>query len=143
MAQVPKAFLEAEAHARMVATHQTFGHLFPDKPHYEGVVRFAMTLYGSNIEILHESETLPGGSPWWGAAITDFVDTYSDTMKSGDVFQVNITVEIVKFVGEIEDWVLEECADFGEDPPEPETWQEIHISEPAPDTRIILVRGDQ
>jgi len=87
------AFDEHESHARMVANHQTFGHLFPTGTHYAGKIRIALSIYGDVIVL--DEEISIDASPWWFSAVNDFAYEASQEMAGGDTCEFNITVDIV------------------------------------------------
>ncbi len=111
---------QIEADNKNKAIHETFGHLFPNKKHYEGIVRIAYTVYG-NIEVLDENDTLPNSSPWWFASLNDFAGEEINSMECGEVAEFNISVTIVDHVEEMEQWQIDEEY-------EPKEWQTIDIA---------------
>jgi len=108
-----------DAHNKKIVMHNTWGHLYPDQPNYEGTVRISKDIYGQTT-VLDESNTLPQGSPWWHAAIFEFANEVSTDMEGGEVIAFKICVDIVECIEDQEDWL-------DEDDYEPEEWNEIHI----------------
>ena len=125
-----EAFGPAEAHYKNVCIHQTFGHLYPEQTHYEGTVRIASDIYGQTA-VLDECPNLPESSPWWYEAITNFTCDVSKDMEGGEVAAFKISVEIVEFIEELEQWQIDEEA-------VPEEWSEIHIKQQS---KTILVKA--
>lgn len=113
---------QIEQDARIVATHQTFGHLFPDRAYYLGKVRISASMYNGGADILDESATLPCASPWWYDAICRFADDAAEAMETGQVAEFDISVIIVECEEELEQWEIDEEY-------EPKKWQEIQIAE--------------
>jgi len=135
MSKMPDAFGGAEAHYKSIVIHQTWGHLYPDKPQYKGKVRLAKQLYcSSNVEVLDEKD-LPDASPWWYDAITEFAFEVDKDMDAGEVAEYDIQVDIVECVQELEEWEAKEYEEAGI---EPDTWQEIHIT---PLFKTILIEA--
>lgn len=127
MSKMPDHFAASEAQHRSFIMHDTFGHLFPTEPAYEGTVRLAVPYYGStgSVVIIDESDTLPGGSPWWFDAVNKFADEVGEDMNPGEVAEFKIKVNIVKCEQELEDW---EAKEYEEEGLTPDTWEEIHVS---------------
>ena len=124
--EMAKAFAPAEAHYKSIVMHNTWGHLFPDKPQYKGTVRLAYLLYGTqNVEILDEGDTLPQSSPWWHDAIYEFAEEVAKEMKGGEVVEFEIEVNLVECEEELEPWEKREYDEAGL---EPKQWTEIHIT---------------
>lgn len=133
-----EAFAPVEAVYKARIMQDTWGHLFPDKEHYEGQIRIASPFYGSQGSsiVLHESESLPCSSPWWFEAVMEFADDAAEDLKSGEVVDFHVRVEIVTVMEELEDWEIKEYVEEGL---EPETRKEIHIT---PVNMNILVEGN-
>ena len=134
-----RAFAPAEAAHKAKIIQDTWGHLFPDKEHYTGQIRIASPYYGvhGSTVVLLESDSLPCSSPWWFDAVMEFSDTVGEDMKSGEVIDFDVEVEIVTVMEELEDWEIEE---YKEAELEPKIWKEIHIT---PVNRNILVEGNE
>ena len=133
-----EAFAPAEAVYKARIMQDTWGHLFPDKEHYEGQIRIASPFYGSQGSsiVLHESESLPCSSPWWFEAVMEFADDAAEDLKSGEVIEYDVKVDIVTVFEELEDYEIEEYKEAGT---VPESRLEIHIT---PVNTNILVEGN-
>jgi len=111
-----EVFAATDARDKSVVMHDTWGHLFPKGDYYEGTVRIAYSIYG-NIVILDEKIDIEG-SAWWHDALTEFADNMVHDMKSGDVCEFKISVNITDHI--------EDVNDIGEGY-EPKEWTTIDI----------------
>lgn len=66
----------------------------------------------------------------------EFADDAAEDLKSGEVVDFHVRVEIVTVMEELEDWEIKEYVEEGL---EPETRKEIHIT---PVNMNILVEGN-
>jgi len=82
-----------DAHNKSIVMANTWGHLFPTKKHYEGIVRIAYSTYGQII-VLDENIGIDS-SPWWYEAINNYAGEMVDDMNLGDVCEFKIMVDIV------------------------------------------------
>jgi len=120
-----------ESHARSVANHQTWGHLFPTEKQYTGTVRISFSIYG-DIVVLDEQIGI-SGSPWWFHAINDFAWEASKEMEGGDACEFNITVDIVTHRE------ADECND--PDFPEDDNFEEYQTIEISADSKKYLIKA--
>lgn len=111
------AFESVDAHYKNIVMHQTWGHLFPDKPQYVGKIRIARGIYPFSSNCIIDEQNLPESSPWWFDAITEFASSITNQMDYGEISEFDIKVDIIQCVKELED---------GEPP---EEWSEIHIKQ--------------
>ena len=66
----------------------------------------------------------------------EFANDAAEDLKSGEVVDFHVRVEIVTVMEELEDWEIKEYVEEGL---EPATWKEIHIT---PVNTNILVEGN-
>lgn len=84
MANIPQAFLEAEAEHKNVVMHQTWGHLAaePRVKHY-GTMLFCRGEYRDIIPIRTKFDTV-GDSPWFYAAMQEYI--FERAQEDGAVY---------------------------------------------------------
>jgi len=136
-----EAFGPAEAQYKSEVMHDTWGHLYPSKVAYKGVIVVAVSLYPAHGGPVIISEVdLPDGSPWWYNAVTDFVYEACKDEAEGTVLELDVKVDIVDCEEELTE---EEAKEYAEAELEPKQWQEIHITELNKTTLIEGASNDE
>jgi len=75
---------------------QTWGHLFPDDgAAIKGNIIMAYTVYCDVVAV--QDNTPVDGSPWWYAALTDFMNDFLDkhNLDTGTVCRINIEARVI------------------------------------------------
>lgn len=89
-------FMDALAEQKRIIMHQTWGHLFPEKPDYVGQITLASTMY-EGVVVVNEKIDI-NGSPWWHSALHNWANKQEKTMKYGEVtlFDVAVVIKTTK-----------------------------------------------
>ena len=101
-----EAMIQCDVDAKVVAQHDTFGHLAPVEGEHAITILFCRSVYGHEVIIDDEHITLEN-SPWQVAAFEQIVSKLCDDknkVEEGNVYRFTGHITFGEVEGEYENW---------------------------------------